>query len=158
MERRKFLGLGAGAAALFALPAGLMAENYRKTLPALWKVKNDEKHADDEKGVNEAIKTLFGSDKTEEGKVHLKAPAIAENGAVVPVSFKAEGAKRIALFQSADPEAAVAVFDIPEKAIPDYSVRIKMQQTGHVVVVAEIDGKLYKADKVVKVTVGGCGG
>ncbi|NPA50616.1 MAG: thiosulfate oxidation carrier protein SoxY, partial [Epsilonproteobacteria bacterium] len=29
---------------------------------------------------------------------------------------------------------------------------------GHVVAVAEIDGKLYKADQKVKVTVGGCGG
>jgi len=48
--------------------------------------------------------------------------------------------------------------DIPPKGIPDYSVRIKMQQTGTVVVVAEIDGKLYRADQVVKVTVGGCGG
>jgi len=38
-------------------------------------------------------------------------------------------------------EATVAVFDIPPKGIPDYSVRIKMQQTGTVVVVAEIDGK-----------------
>jgi sulfur-oxidizing protein SoxY len=60
--------------------------------------------------------------------------------------------------QTADPETVVAIFDVPERGIPEYSVRIKMQQTGHVVVVAEIDGKLYKAEKVVKVTVGGCGG
>jgi sulfur-oxidizing protein SoxY len=158
MERRKFLGFGLGALAVSALPISAVAKNYRKELPKLWEIKNDEKHSDDLKGVNEAIKTLFGSDKTESGKVKLKAPAIAENGAVVPVSFKAEGAKKVALFQSADPEATVAVFDVPEKGIADYSVRIKMQQTGTVVVVAEIDGKLYRADQVVKVTVGGCGG
>ena len=160
MERRKFLGMSAGVLAVAAAaPSMLMATNYREKLPKAWEIKNDEKaKGEDMKGVNEAIKAVFGSDKVEEGKVSLKAPAIAENGAVVPVSFKAEGAKKIALLQTADPEALVAVFDVPERGIPEYAVRIKMQQTGHVVIVAEIDGKLYKADKVVKVTVGGCGG
>ncbi len=77
---------------------------------------------------------------------------------MVPIKFKADGAKRIAVFQSANPEATVAIFDVPKRGIPDYAIRIKMQQTGTVTVVAEIDGKLYKAAKVVKVTVGGCGG
>jgi len=160
MERRKFLGMGAGMlAVLAAAPSMLMATNYREKLPDAWKIKNDEKSkGEDMSGVNAAIKAVFGSDKVEEGKVNLKAPAIAENGAVVPVSFKAEGAKKIALLQSADPEALVAIWDVPERGIPEYAVRIKMQQTGHVIVVAEIDGKLYKAGKVVKVTVGGCGG
>ena len=50
------------------------------------------------------------------------------------------------------------MWDIPELGIPNYSVRIKLKKTGTVVVVAEIDGKLYKAQKTVKVTAGGCGG
>ncbi|WP_292656659.1 thiosulfate oxidation carrier protein SoxY [Nitratifractor sp.] len=160
MQRRKFLGLGAGIFAVAATaPSMLMAENYRKALPKVWKIANNEKSkGEDMSGVNAAIKAIFGTDKVEEGKIKLKAPDIAENGAVVPVSFKAEGAKKIALMQTADPETVVAIFDVPERGIPNYSVRIKMQQTGHVVVVAEVDGKLYKAEKVVKVTVGGCGG
>jgi len=160
MKRRKFLGLGAGIlAAIATAPSMLMATNYREKLPDIWKIKNNEKSkGEDMSGVNSAIKAIFGSDKVEDGKVKLKAPAIAENGAVVPVTIKAEGAKKIALLQSADPESVVAIWDIPERGIPNYSVRIKMQQTGHVVVVAEIDGKLYRADKIVKVTVGGCGG
>lgn len=160
MERRKFLGMGAGMLAAVAVaPSVALATDYRKTLPKAWEIHNNEKSkGEDMSGVNAAIKAVFGSDKVEEGKVKLRAPDIAENGAVVPVSFKAPGAKKIALLQSADPEALVAIWDVPERGIPDYSVRIKMQQTGHVVVVAEIDGKLYKAEKVVKVTVGGCGG
>jgi len=160
MERRKFLGMGAGMlAVLAAAPSMLMAVNYREKLPEVWKIKNDEAaKGADMKGIEASIKAIFGSDKTEEGKVKLKAPDIAENGAVVPISFKAEGAKRIAVFQSANPESTVAIFDIPERGLPDYSIRIKMQQTGTVVVVAEIGGKLYKAAKMVKVTVGGCGG
>jgi sulfur-oxidizing protein SoxY len=33
-----------------------------------------------------------------------------------------------------------------------------MAKTGTVTVVAEADGKLYSASKLVKVTIGGCGG
>ena len=160
MERRKFLGMSAGMLAVVAAaPTMVMATNYREKLPTVWKIPNDEKaKGEDMSGVDKAIKEIFGSDKVEAGKIKLKAPDIAENGAVVPVTIKAEGAKKIALMQTADPESVVAIFDVPERGIPNYSVRIKMQQTGHVVVVAEIDGKLYKADKMVKVTVGGCGG
>lgn len=154
MERRKFLGLGAGILAATMVPMSISAQNYRETKIDLWKVKNEK----GKPGVDAAIKALFGTDKTEEGKAKLKAPDIAENGAVIPITAKAEGASRIAVFQDANPESAVAVFDVPENGIADYSIRIKMQQTGNVVVVAEVDGKLYKASKTVKVTIGGCGG
>ena len=157
MERRKFLGLGLGVATISLAPVTAMAKNYRKETPKVWAIKNKDAE-NDLTGTNEAIKAVFGNDKTEDGKVKLKAPDIAENGAVVPVSFKLEKASKIALFQSANPEALVAVWDIPEVGIPDYGVRIKMAKTGTVTVVAEVDGKLYRASKVVKVTAGGCGG
>ena len=157
MERRRFLGLGLGAAAISLAPVSVLAKNYRKELPKVWEIKNKDAE-NDLTGTNEAIKAIFGSDKTEEGKIKLKAPDIAENGAVVPVSFKIDKASRIALFQTANPEALVAIWDIPELGIPDYGVRIKMAKTGTVTVVAEVDGKLYRASKVVKVTAGGCGG
>ena len=157
MERRKFLGLGLGAAALSLAPVSVLAKNYREALPKVWKIKNSGKE-DDLSGINEAIKAIFGTDKVEEGKVKLKAPDIAENGAVVPVSFKLDKATRVAVLQNANPECLVAIFDIPEMGIPDYGIRIKLKKTGTVVVVAEVDGKLYQAKKVVKVTAGGCGG
>lgn len=156
MERRKFLGLGAGILAASFVPASLMAKSFRETMPDAWKVTNAKD--DNQDGINKAIKTLFGTDKIEEGKVKLKAPDIAENGAVIPITIAAEKATKIALFQSANPESLVAVFEVHKNSIPDYSVRIKMQKTGTVMAVAEIDGKLYKASKAVKVTIGGCGG
>jgi len=157
MERRKFLGLGLGAAAISLAPVSLLAKEYRKDLPKVWAVKNQGAE-NDLTGTKEAIKAVFGSDATEEGKVKLKAPDIAENGSVVPVSFKLEKASKVALFQTANPEALVAIWDINEGAIPEYGVRIKMAKTGTVTVVAEVDGKLYSASKVIKVTAGGCGG
>ena len=157
MERRKFLGLGLGAAAISLAPVSAIAKNYRTEAPKVWAIKNKDVE-NDLTGTNEAIKAVFGNDKTEEGQIKLKAPDIAENGAVVPVSFKMEKASKVALFQTANPEALVAIWDIPEAGIPDYALRIKMAKTGTVTVVAEIDGKLYRASKVVKVTAGGCGG
>ncbi len=157
MERRKFLGFGLGVAAISLAPVSAVAKNYRKELPKVWTIKNPDKE-NDLSGVNEAIKAIFGSDKTENSGVKLKAPDIAENGAVVPVSFSLEKASKVALFQTSNPECTVAIWDIPEAGIPEYGVRIKMKKTGTVVVVAEVDGKLYRADKVVKVTAGGCGG
>lgn len=152
MNRRKFLGLGLGAAAVAVIPSSLSAVDFRSTKPAVWSAKK----------VDDAINALYGTSATTEAKVKLKAPNIAENGAVIPVTFSTKvKAKTIAVFQDADPESAVAVFTMHEKSLPgeDFGIRIKMKKTGKVTVVAEsTDGKLYSASKEVKVTIGGCGG
>ena len=149
MERRKFLGLGMGVAALALAPASLSAIDFRKTKPKAFTAKK----------VDAAITELFGTASTEEGKVTLKAPKIAENGAVVPIEIKSKLAgKTVAVFQDANPESTVAVFTVPENGIIHYKMRIKLAKTGTVVAVVQADGKLYSASKSVKVTAGGCGG
>ena len=159
MKRREFIGYGTGILALAAVPSLVSAKDYRKEMPDVWKIKNDlSKKGASLEGIEAAIKGVFGKSVAADGAVGLKTPEIAENGAVVPVTIKAENASRIALFESANPEATVVVFDVPKDAIPEYSVRIKMQQTGTITAVAEVDGKLHRTDKITKVTVGGCGG
>jgi sulfur-oxidizing protein SoxY len=152
MNRRKFLGLGLGAAAVAAIPSSLSAVDFRATKPAAWTAHK----------VDAGISALYGTSATTEGKVKVKAPNIAENGAVIPVTFSSKvKAKSIAVFQDANPESTVAVFTMQPKSIPgsDYGIRIKMMKTGKVTVVVEgTDGKLYSASKDVKVTIGGCGG
>lgn len=150
MNRRNFLGLGLGALAVSMAPSTLSAVNFRETKPKAW----DAKKADG------ALQEIFGtSTTTASKKVKLKAPDIAENGAVIPVtvSSKLAGSK-VAILQDANPESLVAVFTVPEGGIIDYSVRIKMQKTGNVTAIVEEGGKLYSASKLVKVTIGGCGG
>ncbi len=149
MNRRNFLSLGFGAVAIAAIPAKLSAIDFRETLPKAWTATK----------VDDAIKEIFGSSTLTEGSIHLSAPDIAENGAVIPVSFDTTlNATKIAVFQDANPESAVAVFSIPENAVIDYAIRIKLAKTGTVTVVAEANGKLYAVSKLVKVTIGGCGG
>ena len=149
INRRNFLGLGLGAIAIAAIPGKLSAVDFRETKPKAWTATK----------VDEAIKEIFGSSATTEGSINLSAPDIAENGAVIPVSFdSALKASKVAVFQDANPESAVAVFNVNENTVIDFAIRIKMQKTGTVTVVAEENGKLYAVSKLVKVTIGGCGG
>lgn len=149
INRRNFLGLGLGAIAVAAISGKLSAIDFRETKPKAWTATK----------VDDAVKEIFGTTATTEGSINLTAPDIAENGAVIPVSFDTElKASKVAVFQDANPESAVAVFTIPDNAVIDYAIRIKMAKTGTVTVIAEADGKLYSASKLVKVTIGGCGG
>jgi sulfur-oxidizing protein SoxY len=149
MNRRNFLGLGLSAVAASMIPSSLSAVNFRDSKPKAWTATK----------VEAGIQELFGTSKTMNKKVKLKAPDIAENGAVIPVtvSSKLAGSK-VAVFQDANPESTVAVFTVPKGGIIDYSIRIKMAKTGTVTAVVEENGKLYSASKLVKVTIGGCGG
>ena len=149
MNRRNFLGLSLGVAAVSMIPVTLSAEDFRATKPKAWTATK----------VDEAMKAVFGTSATTEGGITLSAPDIAENGAVIPISFDTNlKAKTIAIFQDANPEATVAVFTMGAKSIANYALRIKMQKTGTVTVVADVDGKLHSVSKVIKVTIGGCGG
>ena len=153
MNRRKFLGLGLGlGVAAVITPATLSATNFRETKPGAWRGPNAN-------SIDTAMKELYGTSSTTEAKVKLKAPSIAENGAVVPITISSKLAgKTVAVFQDANPESLVAVFTVPADGIIEYSMRIKLAKTGKVVAVVEVDGKLYSASKTVKVTAGGCGG
>lgn len=149
LNRRKFLGLGLGALAVASIPNSLSAEDFRSSKPKAWTATK----------VDEAVKEIFGTTSTTEGGIELSAPDIAENGAVIPVSFKTSlKASKIAVFQDANPESAVAVFTVPEGAVLDYAFRIKMAKTGTVTVIADVGGKLHSVSKMIKVTIGGCGG
>ena len=149
MNRRKFLGLSTVVAAAALVPSNLSAVDFNKTAPKAFTTDS----------TDEAIKAIFGTSTVTEGKVKLKAPDIAENGAVIPVSVSSKLAgKTVAIFQEANPGRTAAVYTVPANGIIDYSLRIRMSKTAKVIAVVEADGKLYSATKVVKVTIGGCGG
>ena len=150
MQRRKFLSLGAVAAAATVLPASLSATDFRKTAPGAWEAA----------GSAEAIKALFGDAKMIDGKIKIKAPKLAENGGAVPIGLKSKvEVETVALFQDANPRSAVVVFELGESGIFDLKTKIKMRKTANVTVVAKgTDGKLYSAVQKVEVSIGGCGG
>jgi sulfur-oxidizing protein SoxY len=108
-----------------------------------------------------ALNSLMGSDATETNDgIKIKAPDIAENGAVVPVTVETdmEGVKSIAIVAEGNQTPLIASFDLAESTVPFVSTRIKMAKTSNVLAVVQTADKLYSNVKEVKVTIGGCGG
>lgn len=113
------------------------------------------------KAIPEMLQELMGVNGVEESDgINIKAPDIAENGAVVPVTVTTSiaGAQSIALIAVNNPAPLVASYDLGEGTEGFVSTRIKMGKSGDVVAVVNAGGKLYSAKKEVKVTIGGCGG
>jgi len=155
MKRRSFLkGTLATGAAAVAVNAGLLTPN---TVLAAWN-----KKAFDAKTTDDAISAVYGSATTaDSGDVKLKAPAIAENGAVTPVTVDASGitgVESISILASKNPMPMVCEYTFGAGAVGFVSTRIKMGQTMNVIAVVNAGGKLLKAEQEVKVTIGGCGG
>jgi len=159
MERRQFLSLTLGALALAVAPASVRAEDFRKLKPTVWTAHKME----------DAIKAMYGTTTTIEEGVKLSAAnvafdsgkmATAANGGAIPVDFSTKiPAKTIAVFQDANPEAAVVVYSIGKYDVTEYSIKIKMGNPGTVKVIVEgQDGKLYSATQKLNVAKGGCEG
>ena len=150
MQRRQFLSLTLGALALAVVPASVRAEDFRKSKPSVWSAHT----------VDDAVKAMYGTTTTIEKGVKLKAPDVAANGGAIPVDFSTKiPAKTIAVFQDANPEAAVCVYTIHKNSVTNYSIKIKMGKSGTITVIVEgLDGKLYSAKKTLDVAKGGCEG
>jgi sulfur-oxidizing protein SoxY len=113
------------------------------------------------KDIPGALQGMYGSDAADDSDaISIKAPDIAENGAVVPITIETEmaGVSSISLIAAANGTPLVATFNLGEDALPFVSTRIKMGKTGDVVAVVKAGDKMLKASKSVKVTIGGCGG
>ena len=154
MQRRTFLkGSMASGAVAVAVGAGLLTP---QTVLAAWP-----KGAFEAKGVDKTMAALFGgAGTTESGDIKIKAPDIAENGAVVPVSVSTgiAGIESISLLASSNPSPLTSSFNLGATAEGYVSTRIKVRKTSKVTAVVKAGGKLFTASKDVKVTIGGCGG
>lgn len=152
MKRRTFLqGTVAAGAAGMAASAGLltpgmvMAEEAASPFEA--------------KTVDDLMKALSITPE-ESGDVKLKAPEIAENGAVVPVEVTAsmDGVNELALVVEGNPSPLAATFVLGEGAEAGAKTRIKMGKTSNVIAIAKVGDKSFMTKQEVKVTIGGCGG
>jgi len=144
--------LAAGAVGV-AIGAGLLTP---RAVMAAWP-----KEAFESSDLNTALSASMGSsDLSDSNKIKLKAPDIAENGAVVPVTVTSEidGTSSIGIVVSKNATPLTATFNLGPTTEGYVSTRIKMGKTSEVIAVVKAGGKLYSARKEVKVTIGGCGG
>ncbi len=139
LTRRDAMLLGLGAVAATALPMPALAEANL---------------------MDDAIAAFTGGAAVKDGGVDIDAPEIAENGNTVPIEVGAEGATDILILADGNPSPGVATFHFGALAAASVaSTRIRLAKTQNVVAVAKLaDGSFAKAERAVKVTIGGCGG
>ena len=106
------------------------------------------------------VKGAVGGEATVSDQIVIKAPDIAENGAVVPVTVESTlpNVESIAILAKENQSPLVAEFLLGPGIQANVSTRIKMAKTSDIVAVVKSGGKLFSAAKEVKVTIGGCGG
>jgi sulfur-oxidizing protein SoxY len=151
--RRNVLKSAAGAGTVaVAVAAGLM----KPTLA----LAGAPRSAFEAKNVGDALKGMGATAPADSKDIAIKAPDIAENGAVVPVEVTSNiaGTTTIAIMAEKNASPLIADFDLSGGAVGFVSTRIKMGQTSLIRAVVTAGGKSYTAAKEVKVTIGGCGG
>ena len=112
------------------------------------------------KTLPEALRALGAQSPAASDAIQIKAPEIAENGAVVPIGVESRlpGTQSITLLIEKNPQPLTASFNIPAGTEPSVSTRVKMGQSSDVYALVKADGKFYVAKKEIKITLGGCGG
>lgn len=103
----------------------------------------------------------------QQGKITISAPQIAENGNTVPIGISVDSpmtpqnyVKTIVVAADGNPLPGVAKIDLsPANGQANVDFRIRLAQTQTITAVAQMsDGSLYSASRLIKVTIGGCGG
>ena len=147
MLRRTFLKGAAAAALAFLKPGAVLASVWNKA-------------AFSAKSRFEAMLDSGYNDAEESGDILIKAPEIAEDGAMVPVEVTSNipGTTSMAFFAEKNPNPLVADFSFSDGALPYISTHIKMAETSVFRVAVKANGKVYTAGREIKVTIGGCGG
>ena len=152
--RRKFLGNLAVTSAYIAALAVVWLRPVQ-VLAADWN-----KAAFDAKVLADALRSIGATSIADSDQIQLKAPEIAENGAIVPVEITSRipGTQTIYIIADKNPQPLVAIFDIASGIEPFISTRIKMGESSKVRILVKAGGKFYATTQEVKVTIGGCGG
>ena len=147
IDRRKAMVLGAGA---LAGAAG--------ALPA-WAAPEGEVAAE--------TKKFTGGKEPTKGKITIDLPEIAENGNTVPMTVSVESpmtaesyVQEVLILAEANPSANTAhIMFSPMAGKAEVALRIRLAATQNVIALAKMnDGSVFVEKKVVKVTIGGCGG
>ena len=150
--RRKFLKKILSFSSLILI--GKYCFAFPRTLSANWPEK-----AFRSKTLNEVVQNLFGhGNLSSSKKITLKIPDVAQDGAVVPITITStlKNVNSIAIFAEKNPIPLIAKFELFPVTEAFVKTRIKLADTGTVTVIASAGNKLYRAQKKVKVAIGGC--
>ena len=108
-----------------------------------------------------ALKSAFGTEEhSPSDRIAIKAPNLAENGAMVPVEVTTTlpNVESISFLVEGNQNPLAATFRLGANAERVIATRLKLGRSSAVLVVARSGGVLYSARKEIRVTIGGCGG
>lgn len=115
----------------------------------------------------EQIAKFTGGKEAAKGKVSIELPEIAENGNTVPLTFSVDApmtadnyVSEVMVVSEGNPNPGVATFHFtPMSGKAEAQTRIRLAATQNIIVVAKTSkGEVFTGQKLVKVTIGGCGG
>jgi len=115
----------------------------------------------------EQIAKFTGGKEAAKSKVSIDLPEIAENGNTVPLSFSVDAPMTadnyvadVMVVAEGNPNPGVATFHFtPLSGKAEAQTRIRLATTQNIIVVAKTSkGEFFTGQKLVKVTIGGCGG
>ncbi len=109
----------------------------------------------------DVYRELFGSAAIlPSDRIHIKAPEIAENGAVVPITVSTDLAntQSISVVIDENPNPLSGTFYLTEDSAPEFSLRVKMGRSSTIRALVRTADGVYMSGRQVKVTIGGCGG
>lgn len=111
-------------------------------------------------GLDALLKSAGTIETTNDDRINIEVPEIANNGSVVPVTVTSTipGTESIAILADKNPLPLLGIFEFLDGALGFASTRIKMRETSAVRVVVKAGDKYYMNERLVKVTIGGCGG
>ena len=152
LARRRFLQrLGHTGLAALTIASGL--------LPLLVRAA-DTRAAFAAEALADALKALGIANPTKSDAIRFKAPDIAENGAAVPVEVESTlpGTREILLLVEKNPHVMSASFSFPDGTDAYVATRVKVAESSLIHAVVKTDAGAFYTDRLVKVTLGGCGG
>ena len=96
---------------------------------------------------------------TDTKEIEISLPDIAENGAVVPINVnsKLDDIQGFDIWVEKNPTPLAAQIHFSEGVLAFMTGRIKMAESGHVIVIAHHSHGLLRTQKWVKIMLGGCG-
>ncbi len=108
----------------------------------------------------DAYKALGVGTPGESADIAFKAPDIAENGAAVPVEIESRipGTRAIHVLVEKNPHVMSASFNFPAGTEPFVATRVKVAESSLIHAVITTDAGSFFAARLVKITLGGCGG
>ncbi len=146
LDRRKMIAGAAGSAALVLLPIPAAATSLHPEVDA-------------------ALRDILAGRTPREAGIDIDAPAVAENGAQVPVTIRVESpmsaedhVTAIHIVATANPAPGIGSFHLtPHLARAEVFTRIRLAEEQAFLVLAELsDGRVLQAAARTAVTIGGC--